>query len=507
MRSVNLSAFKNACRLDSRLCNYTCVAHSAVDGRRLSSTKTPNDESSVVLSKKPKPRGPLEMYELKVRAGSLMPDEYQRSVVATLDSLHNQLEHSERAVEANILARKLSSSSAITKFLHLFRQAQPKKPPAVAPPLFKGVYIYGTVGTGKSMLMDMFYDCSTWQKKRRIHFGSFMLDVHSHIHTAKVAHTARAESAQSRFGRKSQDSLSFDPIPLVADQIISKVHLLCFDEFQVTDIADAMILKRLFTELFERGMIMVSTSNRPPDELYKHGLQRSNFIPFIAELKKYCNIVQLNSDYDYRRLLSQQQNCGSTSYYLTFKNSNADAVTKAVDALFKTLCESQTDSIKPRKLRIKGRDVQFAKTCGHVLDSNFAELCARPLGSVDYLQLCQVFDYIIVRNVPVMTAKTKSEMRRFITLVDTVYDNRKKLVVVAEAEPDQIFSLIEDESGPHALGAEDQHRLLMDDLGIKKDSVDAKSNIFTGDEELFAFDRTKSRLYEMQSETYWNRAL
>lgn len=197
---------------------------------------------------------------------------------------------------------------------------------------------------------------------------------------------------------------------LVLENFFLLVLLLLFHfYFKVTDIADAMILKRLFTYLFENGIVMISTSNRHPDDLYKNGLQRSNFIPFIPILKHYCNLVPLDSGKDYRTLSKGKM----SRYFLT---SEPDTNAK-IDTIFKVLCSNENDYVRGRTFTHFGRNLTFEKTCGRVLDSTFDELCDRPLGSSDYIQVSQHFHTIIIRNIPQLNLKLKSQTRRFITMM------------------------------------------------------------------------------------------
>ncbi|PVB61418.1 cell division protein ZapE [Labrenzia sp. 011] len=363
-------------------------------------------------------------YDALIASGEISEDPVQRQAVRQLDLLNTRL------AETRLASKKSSLG-------WLFANKKNQLWLAV-----QGLYMWGGVGRGKTMLMDLFYEVTVIRRKRRVHFHEFMTDVHERIHAHRQAH-------------KRGEVKGDDPIPPVAAQIAEETRLLLFDEFAVTDIADAMILGRLFTQLFERGVIVVATSNVEPSKLYKDGLNRQLFLPFIEMLAKRVEILHLDSPTDYRL-----EKLAGAPVYITPLGAAADA---RMDEIWAKL----THGMQPHAAELEnmGRRIVVPRVAAGAARFSFDDLCMQPLGASDYLRIVHAFSTVFLDHVPVMSKARRNEAKRFINLIDTFYDNGIKLILSAEAEPQNLYT--------------------------SEDGTEA-----------FEFDRTVSRLIEMRSEAY-----
>jgi cell division protein ZapE len=286
----------------------------------------------------------------------------------------------------------------------------------------KGVYLWGPVGRGKSMLMDLFFDSAPVARKRRVHFHVFMAEVHEHINAWRKGDAAERKA---RFGQHRGD----DPIAPTAELIAQEARLLCFDELQVTDIADAMILGRLFEALFGQGVTLVATSNRPPDDLYKDGLNRQLFTPFIEMLKEKLEVVAVRGPVDFRldRLRAAR----------TWLAPDDKANLAEFDRLWADMLDGAEET--GAKIEVLGRKMHFPRAAGGLLRASFASLCQQALGPQDYLAVAERFHTLFLEDVPLLTPERRDAAKRFNTLVDALYEADAKLVALAHGEPEALY--------------------------------------------------------------------
>ena len=358
-------------------------------------------------------------YEALVAEGAIAPDPAQRELAARLDRLVHELAES-RPARGGAFARLFG--------------ARPRPAP-------RGLYIHGAVGRGKTMLMDAFFAAAPVARRRRTHFHDFMADVHERIHRAREA---------SRGGNGAAD-----PIAPVAAAIAAETGLLCLDEFAVEDIADAMILSRLFEALFGHGLVLVATSNVEPEQLYRDGLNRGLFLPFIAILRRHVDVAELGARTDYRL-----EKLGRAPVYVTPLGPEARA---ALDRIWRSL--TGTERGEAETLTVKGRILHVPEAAGGVARFAFRDLCEAPLGAGDYAAIARRFPTVVIDDIPVIAPARRDVARRFVNLVDVFYDRGIKLVASAAAEPEALYRAPSGEAA-------------------------------------FAFRRTASRLAEMRSAAY-----
>ncbi len=381
--------------------------------------------------------GPEATYQSLIEAGEIKPDPDQVHAVAALQRLYQKLIDYPVITgdEQGWLTRM--TSGLLQKLGH-------------HRPVPRGIYLHGGVGRGKSMLMDLFFSLAPIASKRRVHFHEFMLDVH-----------ARLQGQHDQAARKRQQnhkSDSDDPIPVIARQIATEATLLCFDELEVTDIADAMVLTRLFDDLLARGVVVVATSNRPPEELYKDGLNRQRFLPFIALIKEKLEAIPLMgpTDYRYSRLR------GAETYYHPVN----EETTAQLSATFFRLTDRKIEDrakVPSAELLVQERTLFVPKSVRGVAVFSFKRLCENPLGAAEYLTIARNYHTIIVVAIPQLTDERRDATRRFMTLIDALYDYGVKFLCSAAVPLQQLYA-------GHTLE--------------------------------FEFERTLSRLMEMQSEDY-----
>jgi cell division protein ZapE len=367
------------------------------------------------------PRSFRAHYQDLVASGTIEADAAQAAAVEAFAELEARLASYRPARKQGFLGRLFADKS----------EAAPR-----------GLYVHGEVGRGKTMLMDLFFQQSPVEHKRRTHFHEFMAGVHERIYAFRQ-NIARGEIPDG------------DVVMLTAASIFDEAWLLCFDEFHVTDIADAMILGRLFSRLFELGTVVVATSNVAPEELYKDGLNRALFLPFIAQIDAHMDVLRLDARTD-----SRLEKLAGVKMWLVPADRQADA---ALDRAWARM--TGNDAGKPRDISIKGRLLHVPCSAHGVARFSFADLCEKPLGASDYLRLAHDYHTLMIDHIPVMDYADRNAAKRFIALIDTLYDNAVKLMASAEADPPSLYRATE--------------------------GVEASE-----------FKRTSSRLIEMSSESY-----
>jgi cell division protein ZapE len=360
-------------------------------------------------------------YQALVSSGTIERDAAQVGIAGSFAALEQRLSGYNPLRKRRLLGR-------------LFRDKDEEPP--------RGLYIHGEVGRGKTMLMDLFFQSSPVEHKRRAHFHEFMADVHERIYAYRQS-IARGELANG------------DVIALTASAIFEEAWLLCFDEFHVTDIADAMILGRLFAKLFELGTVVVATSNVAPDDLYKGGLNRALFLPFIAQIEAHMDVMRLDARTDFRL----EKLTGVKMWLVPDDGEASRALNKAWAKM------TGNAPRKPRDILIKGRKLHVPCSAHGVARFSFADLCEAPLAASDYLRLAHDYHTILVDHIPVMDYPQRNAAKRFISLIDTLYDNAVKLMASAAADPVSLY-------------------------------------LATDGNEANEFKRTSSRLIEMSSESY-----
>ncbi|WP_135447586.1 cell division protein ZapE [Tabrizicola caldifontis] len=327
-----------------------------------------------------------EIYEARVAAGTLRADPAQHAVLPLLEELRLWLE--------------TNANRRVGLFAGLF--AKPITPP-------KGLYLWGGVGRGKSMLMDLFTEATDIRQKRRVHFHAFMQEIHKGMHEARK--------------RGVEDALA-----PVAEAVIRDTRLLAFDEMQITDITDAMIVGRLFEKLFAAGVVIVTTSNRPPEDLYRNGLNRALFLPFIAMLESRLHVVELESPTDYRRHRLE----GAQVYF-----HPASKATAQIAAIWTDLTGGAPD--EPLVLTVNGRSLTLPRFANGVGRATFWDLCAKPLGPADYLAIAQAVRVLILEDIPQLSAENYNEAKRFVTLIDALYEAKVRLIASAADVPERLY--------------------------------------------------------------------
>lgn len=405
---------------------------------------------------------PVEQYDEDVKNGLIRSDDWQRKMLKSLNSVHEEL------LTYNPIDVPKKTGSFLSSFFAKKTSADSFYGP-------RGIYMYGEVGSGKTMLMDMFYrTVPKHLTKRRIHFHGFMQDVHKRVHALK------------RKGHKEGIT------DIIAREEASAFRVLCFDEMQVTDVADAMILRGLLESLYKHGVVTFYTSNREPDELYKHGVQRESFIPCIELMKERNHVVQLVSPTDYRKLPRPS----SGSYLFRDpeqpKQQFIAAAKEHAEKWFDYFADGEPVS-ENRELTIWGRSVRIPRSAGNnVMKFTFDELCGTPRSAADYLEMCRTFKSAVITDIPEISLEQRDILRRFITFLDAAYDSHINFAACAWKPWETLFNTKHLTIDPHT------HQVKLQ--GESNEVMDVSN--FAGHEEMFAFARALSRLKQMGSASW-----
>ncbi|KAL7535037.1 hypothetical protein ACHAXR_006227 [Thalassiosira sp. AJA248-18] len=528
MRSLSREAFGRHFLLSRPSCRGIGIVRSSSigSGNNLRASPTGINARN---SKDTKQFSPLlQEYEQQVRENRLLFDSMQHHAARKMTRLQTTLKEYDHDVFLQQL-KQLEEYENIEQQQKISNEGQKKSPtkelmpPTVSMPIPRGFYIHGNVGTGKSLLLNSFHQSASTlssSKKRRLHFHSFLQEIHQRIHDQN-------KQFLQEHGRSFHVDTSKrrNPILRVAEQLSNEVTLLCIDEFQVTDIADAMILSQFFGELWRRGVVVVATSNRPPRDLYEGGLNREYFLPFVDLLEKYCVVHHLgdqrpgsnNEEKDYRRIRSGVDMPGSDKcgdyFYLT-REGNEQYTSEKLDKVFRSF---QNHSHSFKKIQPLVLQVHFQRTISvsryHsnvIARFTFDKLCTTELGSSDYHAIANHFQIAIIESIPRLTLKHPDRARRFITLVDELYEAGCCLVCSAADIPDRLFvgKATDDESShdsksTSSSGESTETSGNMHAIDVAQVQGTAVSELASVKELSFAFGRAASRLLEMCSKTWW----
>lgn len=403
---------------------------------------------------------PLKQYEAFVANGHVRSDPYQREILKDLGNVHHALE--------NYHPAPIKRPSRFSKFVSLLGRTNRYLGP-------RGVYLYGDVGSGKTMMMDLFYSTVPGHlKKRRVHFHAFMQEIHKRVHQLK-----------------SVISKDEDPIKHITNDIAASCNVLSLDEMQVTDIADAMILRHLLEQLYLDGVVTFFTSNREPSELYKHGVQRASFMPAIKLLEERNKVIMLDSPTDYRKLPRPS----SGVYYIPDPSLSPEER----EEKSREHCQRWFDyfadglpTVYGRSLKIWGRSLTLPKSAGdHVMQFSFEELCGDKKSAADYLEMCRHVDACVISDIPELSLEQRDLARRFITFIDAAYDAHIKIAAVVAKPFSKLFNT------KHLTIDQKTHKVIL--VGEDTEDSAVKLSNFAGHEEMFAFARALSRLEQMSS--------